>query len=212
MKKKMTRNAVLGGLSALLVAGGAALAIPAANATDDGVNKAAEAHSIEVAPTDAAGDKVVTDTQDQVVKEKGEEGTLTDTKGSEVFSIKVNSVKAVDTCKVRGFGDTIKPANGTFLIVNVTASMPVSANKLVDEAKAVMPLGAEQFGVAANMGGAPKTGLNTEQAFSCDVENPLDFQVEGGHTATGNVVLDASLTHGQLTYSPEGEGGWTWAY
>ncbi|APF41564.1 hypothetical protein [Neomicrococcus aestuarii] len=209
---KKQKALLLGGTISLLaasltLAGCASSSDPAASSTDP-----AQQHAIDSAPTDDVGKPVKTSGQDQVIKNKGEAGTLVDKSGKEVFSITVNSVKTASECVVRGFGGTMKPEKGTFLIVNITASMPESANKLVDKEKAVMPLGAENFGVSSSVDAAATMDLSSHAAFSCDVENPLDFQVEGGHTAKGNLVLDSPLKTGQLSYSPQEEGGWVWPF
>lgn len=211
--KKTVLISALAGVG-LLGGGFAAVLLPSANADRSTPPPTAqEAHDLKVAPTEpGSGDSVDVAKQDQVIKALGEAGELTTADGKSVFSITVKSVKAMKSCTIRGFGTTVTPENGTFLVLEVEASMAASANDLVEETTAAMPLDAAAFGVATTRETPAVTGLNTELAAGCELENPLDFQVEGGHTTRGQAVLDSPIEHGQLTYSPEGEGGWVWAF
>lgn len=169
--------------------------------------------SVKAAETDpGTGAKVTTDARGQVVKKLGQAGVLTDDAGREMFSIKINAVRSMKSCSVRGIGGTAIPDSKVFLVVNVTASMPAEASALTEGSNAAMPLGAESFAVAAGADAPARGSLDTQAAFACELKRPLDFQVEAGHRTTGDVVLDSPLASGQLAYSPEGAAGWTWAF
>lgn len=167
-----------------------------------------------VAKTDAeTGDKVFVDTQAQVIKELGEAGKLTvDGQKKSSFEITVHSVKVMKSCTLRGFGDKIKPENGTFLVLDVSAELDASATKVVDEDIALMPLDASVFGASSGENNKVSYGLDTVASYSCDVKNALDIAVGAGTKVRGNVVLDSPYGSGQVVYDPEKSGGWTWTY
>lgn len=121
------------------------------------------------------------------------------------------------SCTVRGFGTTISPDNGYFLIVEVEASLAKSANAAIDEDVAIMPLDASSFGVSNWSNGQISYGLNTEKAYGCEVRKPLDIAVGAGDTITGQVVLDANSASGRIVYNPldahqKRSGGWSWSF
>lgn len=188
-----------------------------ADATEAGAGTASASPtpvpSVKAAETDpGTGAKVTTDARGQVVKKLGQAGVLTDDAGREMFSIKINAVRSMKSCSVRGIGGTAIPDSKVFLVVNVTASMPAEASALTEGSNAAMPLGAESFAVAAGADAPARGSLDTQAAYACELKRPLDFQVEAGHRTTGDVVLDSPLASGQLAYSPEGAAGWTWAF
>ncbi|PQZ96165.1 hypothetical protein CQ018_02475 [Arthrobacter sp. MYb227] len=179
--------------------------------------KAAE--TADVAKVDPqTGKRVRVDAQAQVVKELGEEGKLTaEGESKPTFSIIVKNVQVKKSCAVRGFGTTIAPDNGHFLIVEVQASLAKSANAVVREDEAIMPLDASSFGVSNGSSDKISYNLNTEKAYGCEVRKPLDIAVGAGDTVTGQVVLDAKTARGELVYNPldaqqKRSGGWTWSF
>ncbi|WP_404290944.1 hypothetical protein [Glutamicibacter arilaitensis] len=171
-------------------------------------------HLADVAKTDAAtGEKVFVDAQAQVIKKLGEPGKLTvDGATKPSFEITVHSVEVLESCTLRGFGEEIKPENGNFLLVDVSASLASSAAKVVDEEIALMPIDASVFGVSAGQNKEVTYQLDTVASYSCEVENALDIAVGAGNEVRGRLMLDSPYGTGQVVYDPEKSGGWTWDY
>lgn len=215
MEKKQKLVAI--GTGALVVLG-AAVAVsivtnsqpsPAANATGN-----LEGRIGDVAATDPqTGDKVYVDSEYQVVKELGEPGKLTvEGEKTPTFEITVNKVQVLDSCILRGFGDTITPENGTFLLLDVSATLAASASEAVDEELAIMPLDASVFGVSPGENRNVNYDVSTTASYSCELEDALDVAVGAGNTIEGQVMLDSPYSSGQVVYDPEKTGGWTWSY
>lgn len=147
-----------------------------------------------------------------VVKDLGEPGGLT-VAGAETayFEITVLDVAVVTACPGRGVA--LPPANGYFVVLDVTASMRSDIDEVVDGgADLFMPLAADAFRVLAPDGSATGQTL-TDASWSCysDAELAPPF-VGPGETATGKVVLDSAAGRGTLVYAPGGAAGWEWAF
>lgn len=168
----------------------------------------------DVASSDPeTGEKVYVDSESQVVKELGEAGKLTvEGQKKPSFEITVNKVQKLKSCTIRGFGGEIKPENGTFLLLDVSAALDASATKAVDEEIAIMPLDASVFGVSPGENKNIRFDVSTTASYSCDVPNALDFAVGAGKTVKGQLMLDSPYSSGQVIYDPEKTGGWTWSY
>ncbi|MGP5598928.1 hypothetical protein ACTXOJ_07955 [Glutamicibacter arilaitensis] len=199
---------VVGAVAAVLVATNSQPS-PAANATGN-----LEDRIGNVAASDPqTGDKVYIDSEYQVVKDLGEAGKLTvEGEKKPTFEITVSKVQKLKSCTLRGFGDEITPENGTFLLLDVTATLDASASKAVDEELAIMPLDASVFGVSPGQNRNVDYGVSTVASYSCDLENALDVAVGAGNTVKGQVMLDSPYSSGQVVYDPQESGGWTWAY
>lgn len=167
-----------------------------------------------VAATDPqTGIKVYVDSESQVVKELGEAGKLTvEGQKEPSFKITVNKVQVLKSCTLRGFGDEIKPENGSFLLLDVSATLAASAADTVDADVALMPLDASVFGVSAGENKNVSYQLDTIASYSCEVPNALDIAVGAGDSVHGQVMLDSPYDSGQVIYDPEKTGGWTWSY
>lgn len=167
-----------------------------------------------VAKEDAeTGEDVKVDTQAQVIKNLGQPGRLTmDGAKKPSFEITVHSVKVMNKCTLRGFGEQISPDNKYFLVLDVSTSLAASAQDVVDEEIALMPLDASSFGVSPGENRKVSYNLNTIAAYSCEVKNALDIAVGAGDEIRGNVVLDSPYATGQVVYDPDKTGGWTWSY
>lgn len=165
----------------------------------------------DVATTDAeTGDQVLVDTEAQVIKNLGQAGKLTvDGTTKPSFEITVHSVKVMDSCTLRGFGDKITPENRHFLVLDVSAKLAASGDKVVKEEIALTPLDASLFGVSLGKNRDVTYDLNTVAAFSCDVDKALDIAVGAGDEIRGKLVLDSPYSTGQVVYDPDKTGGWT---
>lgn len=168
----------------------------------------------DVAKTDAeTGEDVHVDTQAQVIKNLGQAGKLTmDGATKPSFEVTVHSVKVLDTCTLRGFGEKIAPEHKKFLLLDVSAKLVESAEKVVKEDIALMPLDASAFGVSPGENRTVVYDLNTVAAFSCDVDDALDIAVGAGDEIRGKVILDSPYATGEVVYDPDKTGGWTWSY
>ena len=183
--------------------------VPAAQATESQGGQVAD-----VAAADPqTGAKVYVDSESQVVKELGEPGKLT-VQGQKrpSFQITVNNVQVLKSCTLRGFGEEIKPVNGNFLLLDVSATLDASAAKAVDAEVVLMPLDASVFGVSAGENKNVSYELDSIASYSCDVPDALDIAVGAGDTVQGQVMLDSPYDSGQVVYDPEKTGGWTWSY
>lgn len=183
--------------------------VPAAQATESQGGQVAD-----VAAADPqTGAKVYVDSESQVVKELGESGKLT-VQGQKrpSFQITVNYVQVLKSCTLRGFGEEIKPVNGHFLLLDVSATLDASAAKAVDAEVVLMPLDASVFGVSAGENKNVSYELASIASYSCDVPDALDIAVGAGDTVQGQVMLDSPYDSGQVVYDPEKTGGWTWSY
>ncbi|MGP9726232.1 hypothetical protein [Glutamicibacter sp. AOP3-A1-12] len=202
---------------ALLAAGAVTGAVLVANSNDDPPAQAsdtAEHRIADVAVTDPqTGEKVYVDSESQVVKKLGEAGKLT-VEGEQApsFEITVTKVQALDSCQLRGFGQRLEPENGTFLLLDISATLDASAAAAVDEDIALMPLDASVFGVSQGENENITYDLDTIASYSCQVPNALDIAVGAGDTVTGQLMLDSPFSSGQVIYDPEKTGGWTWGF
>lgn len=219
MTSKKKRTVLIGGAGALATATAVVSAIALSNSSvvPAQAEKTSEAHDRQlndVATVDPfTGEKVQVDTESQVVKQLGEAGMLTvEGNTDSTFEITVHSVSVHSDCTLRGFGDTLTPENGKFLLLDVSATLAAEADSMVAEEQAIMPLDSSAFGVAAGQNQEISFGLDTTAAFSCEVERPLDIAVGAGSTIHGQVMLDSPYSSGQVIYDPERSGGWTWAY
>ncbi|WP_418909162.1 hypothetical protein [Glutamicibacter endophyticus] len=159
------------------------------------------------------GAQVHTDTKANVLKVLGEPGKLTvDGQTEPSFEITVHSVKALESCELRGYGTTITPENGTFLLLDVSARLDASAAKTVKEEIALMPLDASVFATSAGPDAALNNQLDTVASYSCALENPLDIAVGAGKEVRGQLMLDSPYATGQVIYDPDQTGGWTWSF
>ncbi|PRB72676.1 hypothetical protein [Arthrobacter sp. MYb213] len=210
-KTKLLTGATV--LAFTLGAGGLALT-NSLQAQAESTTKTTKSQLADVAKIDAeSGERVYVDAQSQVIKSLGEAGKLTvDGQKKPSFEITVHSVKVLDSCTLRGFGDKIKPENGRFLLVDISASLAASAAKAVDEEIALMPLDASTFGVSAGENRKPNYQLDTVASYSCEVDNAIDIAVGAGDEVRGMLMLDAPYSSGQIVYDPEKTGGWTWGY
>lgn len=200
-------------LALTLGAGGLVLA-NSLGAQAESTTKTSQKQLADVARTDAqTGEKVYVDAQAQVIKSLGEAGKLTvEGQKKPSFEITVHSVKTLDSCTLRGFGEKITPENRHFLLVDVSASLAASAAKAVDEEIALMPLDASVFGVSTGENQTVAYQLDTVASYSCEVENAVDIAVGAGDEVRGMLMLDAPYDSGQIVYDPEKTGGWTWGY
>ncbi|WP_404290938.1 hypothetical protein [Glutamicibacter arilaitensis] len=202
---------------ALVVAGAVTGGALLANSNEGPPAQASETadHQIaDVAVTDPqTGDKVYVDSESQVVKKLGEAGKLT-VEGEKVpsFEITVTKVQALESCQLRGFGQQIEPENGTFLLLDISATLDASAAAAVDEEIALMPLDASVFGVSQGENENIAYDLDTIASYSCEVANTLDIAVGAGDTVNGQLILDSPYDSGQVIYDPEKTGGWTWGF
>lgn len=212
----MKKTKLLAGATvlALSIGAGGLVLNNSLQAQAESTTKSTQSQLADVAKTDAeSGDKVYVDAQAQVIKSLGEAGKLTvDGQKNPSFEITVHSVKALDSCTLRGFGDKIKPENGKFLLVDISASLAASAAKAVDEEIALMPLDASVFGVSSGENKKINYQLDTVASYSCEVPNVLDIAVGSGDEVRGQLMLDAPYGSGQIVYDPEKTGGWTWSY
>ncbi|MGO2124159.1 hypothetical protein [Glutamicibacter arilaitensis] len=213
---KKQKLAALGAGAVLVVGAVSAVSIatnsqssPAANATGNLEDRIANVAAVDP----QTGDKVYVDSEYQVVKDLGEPGKLTvEGEKKPTFEITVSKVQKLKSCTLRGFGDEITPENGTFLLLDVTATLDASASEAVDEELAIMPLDASVFGVSPGQNRNVDYGVSTVASYSCDLENALDVAVGAGSTVKGQVMLDSPYSSGQVVYDPQESGGWTWAY
>ncbi|PRA06938.1 hypothetical protein CQ019_06205 [Arthrobacter sp. MYb229] len=202
---------------AMLAAGAVTGAVLMANANDGPPAQAsntAEHQIADVAATDPqTGEKVYVDSESQVVKKLGEAGKLT-VEGEQApsFEITVRKVQALESCQLRGFGQQLEPENGTFLLLDISATLDASAAAAVDEDIALMPLDASVFGVSQGENENITYDLDTIASYSCEVPNALDIAVGAGDTVTGQLMLDSPFSSGQVIYDPEKTGGWTWGF
>jgi len=147
-----------------------------------------------------------------VRKDIGEPGGLTDaTDGGVLFEISVDAAQISPTCPGRGVDVT--PANGHFLVLDVTASLSADAADGADPAQDVfMPLVAEAFDVVGPGGGLQETTV-TDASWACfDDDDLLPPFLEPGGTVSGKVVLDSASDSGVVVYAPGGEAGWEWEF
>lgn len=212
----MKKTQLLAGATvlALSIGAGGLVLNNSLRAQAESTTKSTQSQMADVAKTDAeSGDKVYVDAQAQVIKSLGEAGKLTvDGQKKPSFEITVHSVKTLDSCTLRGFGEEITPENGYFLLVDVSASLAASAAKAVDEEIALMPLDASVFGVSTGENQKVAYQLDTIASYSCEVENAVDIAVGAGDEVRGMLMLDAPYDSGQIVYDPEKSGGWTWGY
>lgn len=168
----------------------------------------------DVAKTDAeSGEKVLVDSESQVIKNIGEPGKLTVVGESRPsFEITVKNVEVLKSCTLRGTSEKIRPEYGYFLVVDAEAWLAKSAEKYVDEEIALMPLDASVFGVAPGKNKPIKFGLDSVAAFSCDLKGAMDIAVGAGDRVSGQIILDSPYSSGQVVYDPKGTGGWTWDF
>lgn len=167
----------------------------------------------ERAPADADLDGPVEVSDDgHVVKDLGEPGGLT-VAGADTayFEIAVVDMAVVTSCPGRGVA--LPPANGYFVVLDVTASMRADIGDVIDGgADLFMPLGADAFRVIAPDG--TETGRTlTDASWACyqDADLAPPF-VGAGELASGKVVLDSATDRGTLVYAPGGGAGWEWAF
>lgn len=219
MTHNKTRKATLIGGAGVLAAAAVVTAValsnsPVGTAQAEKTGEAQERNLSDVATVDpVTGQSVQVDTESQVVKNLGEAGKLTvEGETQPTFEVTVHSVSVQQDCTLRGFGETITPENGTFLLLDVSATLTSKADSMVDEEWAIMPLDSSAFGAAAGQNQDVSYGLDTTAAFSCELDNPLDIAVGAGTTVRGQVMLDSPYGSGQVVYDPERTGGWTWAY
>ena len=219
MTNKSTRKATwIAGAGVLAVASVVTAAVLTNSATGpaqaEKTDKAQERNLSDVAPVDPiTGGSVQVDTESQVIKRLGEAGVLTvDGEQKPTFEVTVHSVTVHKDCTLRGFRQSITPENGSFLLLDVSATLASEANTMVAEEHAIMPLDASAFGAAAGQNQDVSYGLDTTAAFSCELDNPLDIAVGGGSAVRGQVMLDSPYSSGQVVYDPQRTGGWTWAY
>ncbi|MGP5689112.1 hypothetical protein [Glutamicibacter ardleyensis] len=212
----MKKTKLLAGATvlALSIGAGGLVLNNSLQAQAESTTKSTQSQMADVAKTDAeSGDKVYVDAQAQVIKSLGEAGKLTvDGQKKPSFEITVHSVKTLDSCTLRGFGEEITPENGNFLLVDISASLAASAAKAVDEEIALMPLDASVFGVSTGENQKVAYQLDTIASYSCEVENAVDIAVGAGDEVRGMLMLDAPYGSGQIVYDPEKSGGWTWGY
>ncbi|MGP9490247.1 hypothetical protein CIK76_13205 [Glutamicibacter sp. BW80] len=200
--------------TALIALGAAGLTGCASTAEAETTGDELAEQLADVAKTDPqTGEKVMVDSQAQVVKALGEAGKLTvagETQPS--FEITVHSVEVLDSCILRGYGERITPENGAFLLLEVSASLAASAAEAVAEEIALMPLDASVFGTSPGANRAVSYDTDTIAAYSCEVDGALDIAVGAGDQVRGKLVLDVPDASGQVIYDPEKTGGWTWNY
>lgn len=215
-RRPRTQMVLLAGATvlALSIGAGGLVLNNSLQAQAESTTKSTQSQMADVAKTDAeSGDKVYVDAQAQVIKSLGEAGKLTvDGQKKPSFEITVHSVKTLDSCTLRGFGQEIKPENGNFLLVDISASLAASAAKAVDEEIALMPLDASVFGVSTGENQKVAYQLDTVASYSCEVENAVDIAVGAGDEVRGMLMLDAPYGSGQIVYDPQKSGGWTWGY
>lgn len=145
-------------------------------------------------------------------KASGEAGALVDkTTGAETFTIQVNEIETATECEARSAGFTLAPERGTFLILDVTATLAAGANPAGTE-EAFMPLAAEAFSVVPQSG-STEDDVTSASAWGCLTETDLaPAVVNPGETVTGKIVLDTRVTSGTVIYDPDGSGGWSWPF
>jgi hypothetical protein len=200
----------IGATVLLAVAGGAAAA---SAASDPGRPDPLPGSEVATAapPTSGAGAIQVTARGD-VHKDLGEPAGLTLAGSGDVhFEVVVRSITAQRSCAGRGVAAT--PVHGTFLVVDLTASMPSDVMDVVGAGPEVlMPLGAEAFLVVGPDGAAHHATL-TQASWSCLDESDLAAPFVGpGETVSGKVVLDSPVERGRLVYAPTGDVGWSWGF
>ena len=151
-----------------------------------------------------------------VAKGSGEAGSLVDSpSGAEVFSIRVNSIETATECEARTGAFTLSPERGTFLVVDLVATLSsgaVGQDTGADADEAYMPLVPEAFSVV------PATGpvehdVTSASAWGCLSEEELaPAVVNPDETVAGKVVLDTGAARGTVIYDPDGTGGWSWPF
>ncbi|MGP9650501.1 hypothetical protein ACT3TP_08450 [Glutamicibacter sp. AOP38-B1-38] len=200
--------------AALIALGAAGLSGCASTAEAETTGNELAEQLADVAKTDPqTGEKVMVDSQAQVVKALGEAGKLTvEGQTQPSFEITVHSAEVLDSCILRGYGERITPENGAFLLIEVSASLASSAAEAVAEEIALMPLDASVFGTSPGANRAVSYDVDTIAAYSCEVNGALDIAVGAGDQVRGKLVLDVPDASGQVVYDPEKTGGWTWNY
>lgn len=212
------KKRLIGTATAVIVIAGTVTSAVLVNQHDEvPAAQAVETQEGQVAGVAAAdpqtGMKVYVDSESQVVKELGEAGKLTvEGQKEPSFKITINKVQVLKSCTLRGFGETIKPENGSFLLLDVSATLAASAADAVDADVALMPLDASAFGVSAGENKNVSYQLDTIASYSCEVPDALDIAVGAGDTVHGQLMLDSPFDSGQVVYDPEKTGGWTWSY
>lgn len=218
--RRMTFPALTGGLAlgigALLSAQtpGAGDALPAGTSTSPNSSQSSS-ESLDVATTapDGVGaGPVEVSGRGHVLKDLGEPAGLTSTRGDDViFQISIDAARVTATCPGRGVD--VSPANGHFLVLEVTATLSEEAATAADPGQDVyMPLVAETFDIIGP-GGAPQETTVTDASWACfEGDELLPPFLEPGTTVSGKVVLDAANDSGRVVYAPDGAAGWEWEF
>lgn len=206
---RMTISALGGalalGLGALLSATGSAA--DATHDNDDGGLGVAAA-----APDDTSAGTPELSEHGHVRKDLGERAGLTSADdGAVFFEITVDDATVTTTCPGRGVD--VRPANGHFLVLDVTATLSSDATAGGDAGQDVyMPLVAETFSIVTPEGGLQETTV-TDASWACfEDDELLPPFLEPGQTASGKIVLDAANDSGVVVYAPDGLAGWEWEF
>jgi hypothetical protein len=215
VRTRMIVPALSGGLALVLAALLSATTSTADPATSGEAATTSSTDGFAVAPTAPAGTGAApaeVSERGHVRKDLGEPGGLTDgADGGVLFEISVDAARLSATCPGRGVD--VSPANGHFLVLDVTASLSPDAADGADPGQDVfMPLVAEAFDVVGP-GGAVQETTVTDASWACfDDDELLPPFLEPGGTVSGKVVLDSASDSGVVVYAPGGEAGWEWEF
>lgn len=197
---------------AVVLAGSVALGTVAAQSDKAPGLEQQGPEAMEVDPT--SGATVTMDTMDNVEKNVGEAAVLADDEGDRLFSLEITKVTAAKDCPARVGSFRLTPKNGTFLILDVEASLDRDiAHKVAGtEEEMFMPLVSQAFSVTGPTGVIERE-VASESAWGCLGEDELaPALVNPGQKVTGKIVLDVPYEGGTVVYDPNSNGGWSWPY
>jgi hypothetical protein len=163
------------------------------------------------APDGAAAGSPEVSERGNVRKTVGEPAGLATADGEVFFQMSVDAAQLAATCPGRGVD--VSPANGHFLVLDVTVTLSADAATSADPGQDVyMPLVAETFDVVGP-GGALQETTVTDASWACfENDELLPPFLEPGQTASGKVVLDSANDSGVVVYAPDGAAGWEWEF
>lgn len=209
---KTKRSLVVAGSAAVVLAGSLTIGALAASSTTTPALEEEGPAALTIDPTD--GTHVTTDGLDNVEKKMGEAAVLADDSGNSAFSIKVTKATTADTCLARVGDMQLTPEKGTFLILDIEATMsPGAARAVGSKAEDLfMPLAPQAFSVMGSSGVIERE-VASESAWGCLADKDLaPAALSPGQKVSGKVVLDVPHGSGTVVYDPIDNGGWSWPY
>ncbi|WP_417235142.1 hypothetical protein [Arthrobacter sp.] len=162
----------------------------------------------------SSGADVTTDRLDNVEKDVGDAAVLAAEDGKKLFSLEISKITVARDCPARVGNFRLTPENGTFLILDVEASLDRGISKEVSGSadELFMPLVSQAFSVTDPHGVIDRE-VASESAWGClgdDVLAPA--LVNPGQKVSGKIVLDVPYESGTVVYDPNSNGGWSWPY